>query len=73
MENKLFYRVLNKIKDRRERLLSGKINCIPWGLPRFENENPGIEQGKYYLITANSKVGKVLPLCMVTYIENSES
>lgn len=73
MENNLFDRVLTKIKDRRERLLSGKINCIPWGLPRFENENPGIEQGKYYLITANSKVGKVLPLYMVTYIANSES
>jgi hypothetical protein len=27
------------------------------GLPRFEVESPGIEQGKYYLITA-SKVGK---------------
>ena len=39
MENNLFDRVLTKIKDRRERLLSGKINCIPWGLPRFENEN----------------------------------
>ena len=59
--NNLFDRVLNKIQDRRERLLSGKINCIPWNLPRFENESPGIEQGKYYLITANSKVGRICP------------
>lgn len=59
MENNTLYdRVLKTIQDRRERLLTGKINCIPWGLPRFENEIPGIEQGKYYLITANSKVGK---------------
>jgi hypothetical protein len=54
----LFNKTLNYIQDRRERLLSGKINCIPWGLSRFEEESPGIEQGKYYLITANSKVGK---------------
>ena len=58
----LYNRTFNKIVERRERILSGKVNCIPWGLPRFENENPGIEQGKYYLITANQKVGKVLPL-----------
>lgn len=58
----LFKRVHQNLLDRRERILSGKINCIPWSLPRFENQLPGIEQGKYYLITANSKVGKVLPL-----------
>jgi hypothetical protein len=52
----LFKRVYSNIEDRRERLLSGKVNCIPWGLPRFENDSPGIEQGKYYLATANSKV-----------------
>jgi Steigviridae replicative DNA helicase len=34
------------------------VNCIPWSLPRFEEHSPGIEQGKYYLISANSKVGK---------------
>lgn len=58
----LYKRVYKNITDRRERLLSGKVNCIPWGLPRFEEESPGIEQGKYYLVSANSKVGKVLPL-----------
>ena len=58
----LFKRVYDNITDRRQRLLNGQVNCIPWGLPRFENESPGIEQGKYYLITANSKVGRILPL-----------
>ncbi len=58
----LYNRVLKDINDRRDRILDGHVNCIPWGLPRFENENPGIEQGKYYLLTANTKVGKVLPL-----------
>jgi hypothetical protein len=51
----LYNRVFKSITERRDRLLSGKINCIPWGFPRFENESPGIEQGKYYLISANSK------------------
>ncbi len=58
----LFNRVFDNLIERRDRLLSGKINCIPWGLPRFENELPGIEKGKYYLLTANSKVGRLLPL-----------
>jgi hypothetical protein len=60
-KNSLYNRVYTNITDRRNRILSGKINCIPWGLPRFEEENPGIEQGKYYNFTANSKVGRVLP------------
>ena len=54
----IFDRVFNEIESRRERILSGKINVIPWGLPRFEEFNPGIEKGKYYIITANSKIGK---------------
>lgn len=54
----LFKRVLGDLEDRRNRILSGKINCIPWGLPRFEEHLPGIERGKYYIMTANSKVGK---------------
>lgn len=54
----LFDRVFDDIKHRRDRILSGKVNCIPWGLPRFEEYNPGIEKGKYYLPTASSKVGK---------------
>jgi len=59
--NSLYTRVLSDITERRERLLNGQINCIPWLLPRFENELPGIERGKYYLITANSKVGRFCP------------
>jgi len=54
----LFDRTYQKIVEKRERILNGKINCIPLGLPRFENELPGIEQGKSILFTANSKVGK---------------
>lgn len=59
MEKKsLFERTFGRVVERRERILSGKVNCIPWGLPRFEESSPGIEQGKYYLVSANQKVGK---------------
>lgn len=58
MELELFNRVFKNLRERQERILSGKINCIPFGLPRFENELPGVERGKYYLLTANSKIGK---------------
>ena len=60
MTNKtsLFSRVYESIVNKRERVLSGKVNCIPWGLPRFEESSPGIEQGKYYQLTAQSKAGK---------------
>lgn len=52
----LFKRVYDSIIERKKRLEQGLINCIPWGLPRFENESPGIEQGRYYLLSANQKV-----------------
>jgi len=54
----LFERTLNFVKERRDRILSGKINCIPIPFKRFSQEWPGIEQGKSLLFTANSKVGK---------------
>lgn len=52
----LFDRVFENLVERRERVLTGKINCIPFGLPRFQDELPGIEQRTYYQITANTKV-----------------
>jgi hypothetical protein len=58
IKQSLFDRTFKTIVNKRDRLLSGKINCIPWGLPRFEEQSPGIEQGKYYQITAQSKAGK---------------
>ena len=53
-QNSLYDRVFGTLVERRDRILSGKINCIPFGLPSFEEELPGIEQGKYYNVTANS-------------------
>ena len=50
--------VIANLKKRRDNVLSGGVNCIPWPFERFRNEVPGIEQGQYILISANQKVGK---------------
>lgn len=54
----LYQRVIEYIKERKLKVESGGVNCIPLGLPRFESELPGIEQKSYIQITANTKVGK---------------
>lgn len=51
-------RLIHYLKERREIALNGDINCIPFILSRFSNELPGIEKGKYYLISGNTKAGK---------------
>lgn len=50
--------VLKDLKDRRETVVNGGVNCIPWPFPRFRIEIPGIEQEQYIVITASEKVGK---------------
>lgn len=50
--------VLQVLKERRDRILNGLINCVPFPFPRFKIWFPGIERARYYLITANQKVGK---------------
>lgn len=54
----LFKRLHRNLVNRRERILNKKINCISWGLSRFEKSCPGIEQGKYYLVTGQTKSAK---------------
>ena len=51
-------RVLNTIKERRERVLRGEINSIPSPFIRFREDFVGIEKGRYYMITSPTKVGK---------------
>lgn len=51
-------RVLEELKNQRQRRLEGKFNAIPFNLPRFSTVLPGIEQGRYYIVTASSKCGK---------------
>lgn len=44
-------RIIESLKERRERVLRGDINCIPFSFNRFSNDLPGIERGKYYLVS----------------------
>lgn len=51
-------RVLNNLKDRRQRILDGKVNCIPSKFERFRNDFIGIEQSCYYTVTSFTKGAK---------------
>lgn len=51
-------RLINYLKTRRESVLNGDINCIPFDFERFSTMLPGIEKGKYYLLSAATKAGK---------------
>lgn len=48
-------RVINKLIDRRQRILDGKVNCIPSKFVRFRNDFIGIEQSCYFTITSFTK------------------
>lgn len=54
----LIKRVKDELQERRLKLLSGKVNCIPSPFIRFSRDFVGIEQHCYYLITSFSKGGK---------------
>lgn len=54
----LVQRVLDNLEERRQRVLRGEINCIPSPFKSFQDDFPGIEQGKYYLVSGASKSGK---------------
>jgi hypothetical protein len=41
---------------RRQRILEGKFNCLPFPFPRFRKVYPGVEQGKFIILTANQKI-----------------
>lgn len=53
-----FKQVMNELRERRERVLSGLYNCIPFPFQRFRTWVPGIEMSKFIVVTANQKVGK---------------
>ena len=54
----LIQRVLNNLEERRKRVLEGGINCIPSPFNKFKTDFPGVEQGKFYLISGASKSAK---------------
>lgn len=49
---------IQRLRVRRQRVLDGKYNCIPFPFRRFRRLFPGIEQEKFLVITANQKIGK---------------
>lgn len=66
----LVERVKKELRDRRERVLNGEVNCIPSPFPRFSDDFPGIEQACYYTITSFTKGGKS-QFTSSTFIYNS--
>lgn len=50
--------VLQTLKRRRQTILDGGINCIPFKMSRFRADIPGIEAEQYIIFTASTKVGK---------------
>lgn len=54
----LIQRSINLIEDRRERIIDGKINCIPTPIKQFKYDYPGTEKGTYYLISGGAKASK---------------
>lgn len=58
-EGLIFKEVLEELKKNKENHEQGYFNCIPFsGFDRLERYLPGVEQDTYYLLTANSGVGK---------------
>jgi hypothetical protein len=51
-------RTLKGFRDRKRRIMEGGVNCIPSPFPNFRNDFPGVEQGKYYLISGAAKASK---------------
>lgn len=54
----LVQQVLQDLEKRRQRVLDGGVNCIPSPFPLFTKDFPGIEQGKYYLVSGAAKSAK---------------
>lgn len=55
---RLSERVLNRLEERRNNIISGNINCIPFPFANFREDIPGIEQGRYISITGATKSSK---------------
>jgi DNA-directed RNA polymerase subunit H (RpoH/RPB5) len=54
----LFKNTVAGVKRNKQRREQGKSIAIPFPFPKFAEYIPGIQQGRYIIVTANSKVGK---------------
>lgn len=55
----LVERVIDKLKERRQNIIDGHINCIPSPFPRFKHDFLGIEQATQIITTSFTKGGKL--------------
>lgn len=56
-KNNAFVRAKDKINKNKQRLKSGKLNCLPFtNFPRLSTKLPGLIQGTNWIVTANSGV-----------------
>lgn len=53
-----YQEILSHLRERRDNLLQGRVNCIPSPFERFSSYYVGVEQGKFYGLSASQKVGK---------------
>lgn len=51
-------RALSYIKSSRQNILDGGINSVPTPFSRFRDDFVGVQKGKFYLITAQTKAAK---------------
>ena len=49
---------LLQLEERRQRIVSGGLNCIPSPFKRFRGDFPGLEQSQYMCVTSYTKGGK---------------
>ena len=63
----LIKRVREELQERRLRLLSGKINCIPSPFPRFSEDFIGLEKHQVITVTSVTKGGKS-QFCSFTFL-----
>ncbi len=58
VNDSLYKEALADLKRRREKILSGGVNCIPIGMPKFEEYFPGIEKESLTILSADTGAGK---------------
>ncbi len=52
-------RVIQELKENKQKRLKGEDILVPWPtLPKLSTVLPGVQKGRYVMVTANSKVGK---------------
>ncbi len=57
--NLIYDRVVQELEGNKKLREKGDIISLPWtSMPKLSTRLPGVQQGRYIIVTANSKVGK---------------